>query len=135
MKKTVLIIIVVGMLIGIMAAGALAQNYDIKVMTPEIRQALDNRRARFDELEALKQAGTVGENNRGYIEVLVPGSGAQTLADDENRDRKFIYTAIAEQNELTGAMGTIEDVFAEVQRTKAQPGDRIQLKNGQWVKK
>mgnify|MGYP001048630091 CR=1 FL=1 len=112
-----------------------AQNYDIKTMTPEIKAALDARRARFDELADLKAEGIIGENNSGYVEILAPSPRAQELAPNENRDRRLIYKAIAEQNGLTGALNTIETVFAKVQREKAAPGDPIQLPGGEWVKK
>ena len=135
MKKILVAIMIVSMFSGMMPLVAVAQNYDIKEMTPAIRSALDGRRARFNELETLKQANEIGENKRGYVEVLVAGQEASAVAADENRDRGVIYKAIAEQNNLVGAMDTIEDVFAEVQRSKAQPGQRIQLKDGQWVSK
>jgi len=135
MKKIIVLLMIVSMLSGLIPTLAAAQNYDIKEMTPAIRQALDSRRARFNDLETRKQAKAVGENNRGYVETLGSEPEARTLCADENRDRGVIYKAIAEQNNLVDAMNTIEEVFAEVQRNKAQPGERIQLKDGQWVSK
>jgi len=112
-----------------------AAQYDIKQMTPEVRQALENRRARFNELHALKAQGIVGENNRGYIEFLESGAAASSLVIAENSDRKVIYQTIAEQNDLQGQLDTIEKVFAQVQRDKAESGDRIQGDDGQWIQK
>ena len=135
MKKIVLMITVALMLVGMIPTLAAAQNYDIKEMTPAIRQALDNRRARFDALEGHKQTGALGEDNRGYIAVLIPGAPANAVAADENRDRQVVYSAIADENNLSHAMGTIEGVFAGVQRDKARPGEYIQREDGQWVRK
>ncbi len=115
----------------------LAASYDIKEMTPEVKSALDSRRGRFEQLSALKAAGKVGENNKGYVEVLSGGGvGAEGLVSAENSDRKTIYKTIVAQNGLPGdALSTVEKVFAQVQRDKAAPGDSIQNESGAWVKK
>jgi len=113
-----------------------AATYDIKEMTPEVKAALDNRRNRFDSLRQFKTKGLIGENNRGYVEVLQDNSEAKSLAEAENKDRKFIYQTIVKQNNLPeNALATIEEVFAQVQRDKASQGDKIQQPNGQWITK
>jgi len=112
-----------------------AGQYDLKEMTPEVQAALDNRRDRFEEFRRFKNQEIIGENNRGYVEVLVNDKGAESLADAENRDRRVIYTTVEKQNNLTNALETIEKVFAQVQREKAQSGDKIQTEDGQWVTK
>lgn len=112
-----------------------AQSYDIKEMTPEVLSALDGRRERYETLIALKAEGVLGENNSGYVEVLKNEGDAQAVADGENADRKVIYQTIADQNNLTDALGTIEAVFASVQREKASSGDMIQTESGAWISK
>ena len=109
--------------------------YSLKEMTPEVSAALEARRARFDNLADLKSKGMVGEDDRGYIKALVSAPDVETVVDAENKDRKLVYTTIAAQNDLAGEMATIEKVFAEVQRDKAKPGEKIQDTNGQWVTK
>lgn len=109
--------------------------YSIKHMTPEVQSALENRRGRFEQLRALKANGAIGENNHGYVDALGGGSAVQSLATAENSDRRVIYTTIGEQNGLTDALTTIESVFAQVQRDKAESGDKIQTEDGQWVSK
>ena len=109
--------------------------YDIKEMTPEVKTALEDRRSRFDQLKSLKAKGLVGENNRGYVEALGNDSAAGSLVDSENNDRRVIYKTIEVQNNLSGALGTIEKVFAQVQRDKASPGDKVQDEDGRWVTK
>ena len=129
------------LVLGIAATISLPQNvfadgkYDIKEMTPEVKAALENRRNRFDQLKNLKARGIVGEDNRGYVEMLGNDSSAASLAESENHDRKVIYKAIEVQNNLSGEMETIEKVFAQVQRDKASPGDKIQMEDGAWVVK
>ena len=109
--------------------------YDIKEMTPEVQAALENRRSRFDQLKDLKAQGIVGENNRGYVEVLGNDFSARSLVDSENNDRRVIYKTIEVQNNLSGALETIEKVFAQVQRDKASSGDKMQNEDGAWVVK
>ncbi len=115
----------------VLAEGA----YDIKEMTPEVKSALEGRRNRFDQLRELKAKGAIGENNRGYVEVIGDGAGAQSVVDAENSDRRLIYKTIEQQNDLSNALGTIEKVFAQVQRDKASPGDKIQDESGNWTAK
>ena len=109
--------------------------YSIKEMTPEVQTALDNRRDRFDQLRNLKAKGVIGENNRGYVELLTSDATAKDLVDAENRDRTLIYKTIETQNNLIDALATIEKVFAQVQSDKASPGDKIQDENGHWANK
>ena len=112
------------------------KSYDIKKMTLEVKTSLDSRRARFDALKMLKEKGAVGENNQGYIDALVKDSESESMAQAENKDRQFIYMTILEQNNLPqDSLKTIETVFAQVQRDKANPGDKIQDENGQWSTK
>ena len=109
--------------------------YEIKELTPELKIALDGRRARRDQLNELKQKGVLGENNHGYVEVIADSSEARSVADAENHDRKIIYETIAKQHNLSGAMDTIESVFAQEQRDRARPGDKIQDESGRWMTK
>ncbi len=107
--------------------------YEIKEITPELKIALDGRKARREDLNAAKSQGKVGETNRGYVKAL-EGS-AQGLVDAENRDRKIIYETIAQQHNLSSEMGTIEKVFAQEQRDRARSGDKIQDESGNWTTK
>ena len=112
-----------------------AEQYSIKEMTPEVMSALESRRGRYDALQQLKQQGKVGENNRGYVEAFSGEADVQGIVASENADRKIIYQTIAAQNNLKDAIGTIEKVFAQTQREKAGPGEKIQSADGSWVTK
>lgn len=109
--------------------------YSIKQMTPEVQSALNARRDRFSELRDFKANGVIGETSKGYVQVLTEESGAKELVAAENENRKVIYSTIAEQNGLEAEQGTIEKVFAAVQREKAEAGDKIQTEDGQWTTK
>ncbi len=131
MKKIILFLTVLMLSTVAWAEG----KYSIKQMTPQVQSALNDRRDRFDQLRVLKSSGVVGENNHGYLEALKQEGSAGDIVAAENRDRKVIYQAIAEQNGLENAISTIESVFAQVQRDKADPGDQIQTEDGRWVAK
>ena len=130
----VLSVLVLGILCCAQPAAA-AQSYNIKEMTPQVQSALDGRRDRYEELSALKAKGVIGENNRGYVQALKSEGNVDALVKGENSDRKAIYQAIAEQNNLSGEIETIDKVFASVQRDKAGSGEMIQTEDGRWVSK
>lgn len=121
--------------LGAIPLNSFAADYNIKQMTPEVTVALENRRARYEQIQDLKKQALIGENNQGYISVLKHKVEIVSIIESENRDRKVIYETIAVQNQLGGAINKIEKVFAGVQREKAQPGEKIQLENGNWVSK
>ena len=134
-KIILLLCLMTGMAILKATPGLAETQYNIKEMTPEVQTALEARKARFEQLRALKDKGSIGESNHGYVEALTDDAQAKALAESENKDRKFIYKTIEEQNNLTDAMGIIEKVFAQVQHDKATPGDKIQTEDGQWSTK
>lgn len=133
MKRFMTIVLGAAILTGTAAPAIThAAEYSLKEMTPQVEAALNSRKARFDELEALKAGGTVGENNRGYVELLEDDAAAAEIVQMENRDRKVIYRAIADQNGLTDQIATIERVFAQVQAEKASSGYKVQDADGTW---
>lgn len=135
MRRWLLILGFLGGCLWFWPTVSLAQEYTIKTMTPEIDQALQSRRDRYARLAELKSQGAVGENNRGYAEVL-SGAEAKSLVDAENKDRRIIYRAITEQNGLgADALSTVEKVFAQVQQEKARAGEKIQAEDGRWIAK
>ena len=112
-----------------------ATEYNLKQMTPEVEQALAGRKGRFDTLESYKAQGIIGENNRGYVELLGDDAQAADIVAMENKDRRVIYQTIAEQNGITDQIDVIEKVFAQVQQEKAAAGYKIQDAGGGWKTK
>src|SRR3989338_1097645 len=127
---------------------SLAAEYDLKELTSDVKTALENRRVRFEQLRAYKEKGVIGENNHGYVEFLtrrihtegglyMEASHDYDLEDDsvakvkalveaENQDRRWIYKTIIQQNNLIpGELEKVEKAFAQVQKDKANPGDKI----------
>jgi len=115
---------------------AFAVTYDIKEMTPAVKQAIENRQARYSELQQRKTEGVLGEDNQGFVKALKQVTEVGPLVLAENYDREVIYQAIVDQNQLGPAgMAQVRSTFGEVQRGKVRPGDWIQLRSGEWKQK
>lgn len=135
-KRNVRMLLVLFCCLWVAMPSVSAPSYDVKEITPEVKEAMSNREDRYDMLENWKAKNAVGENNQGYVEAQVNSPQIAAWVALENKDRKVIYKAIAQQNNLgPEGLSMMESSFAEVQREKAQPGDSIQLPSGKWVKK
>ena len=96
-----------------------------------VRQRMEQR---LSSLDALKDKGLVGENNRGYLEArgaLSPADSSAVAA--ENADRGVVYGAIARQTGSTSE---------QVGRARAQKlvevgkaGVWVQRATGEWARK
>lgn len=105
-------------------------------LSPEAEQAVNSRRARFGRLKEYKTQGWVGEDREGHVAALGGGPEVQSLADAENRDREVIYRETLKQKGLPAdAIGTIRAAFAQEQRERAAPGEKIQSSSGEWTTK
>jgi uncharacterized protein len=97
----------------------------------DIRRRMEQR---LPVIDRLKTAETVGENNRGLLEVRGNGgTEATAVVSEENRDRDAVYALIAKE---TGA--TADSVGrARAQRIAAssRPGVWVQDASGAWKKK
>lgn len=90
-------------------------------------------KARLPQIENLKNKGDLGENSQGYLTVLKKNVDAAKLVEEENKDRKLIYTALAKKLkttvELVGKRRAIQ--IAE----RSPKGQMIQDASGKWKKK
>ncbi len=135
MKKLLLLTLGLTLAVGLPQT-AIAGQYDLKEMTPQVSQAVSGRQGRFQALKAAKTQGQIGENKQGLVSQRSAGPNVSQLVSGENRDRMVIYRAIVQQNNLpASALGTVQEVFAEEQRGRAAKGESIQLPNGQWTTK
>ena len=92
---------------------------------------------RKPRIEALKKAGSIGENKAGYLEVMKNvnvklDDADQKLIDDENKDRKAVYAAVAKKEGST--VDHVGEIRAKQIRSKAAAGEFIQNEDGTWVK-
>jgi uncharacterized protein YdbL (DUF1318 family) len=97
---------------------------------------VNSRRERVGQLKSYKGQGLIGEDNQGHVAVLGGGSEVQALAEAENRDRETIYQAQLKEKGLPAdAIATIRETFAQEQRDRAEPGEKIQTPSGEWQTK
>ncbi|MBA3037110.1 MAG: DUF1318 domain-containing protein [Desulfobacterium sp.] len=91
---------------------------------------------RVPTIQALKSKGTVGENNQGYLEVMPESKASDSdkiTVNDENSDRKAVYTAIGKQqgtdSTLVGKRRALQIIES------AAAGEWLQDESGKWYKK
>ena len=89
---------------------------------------------RLGSVNALKDRGVAGENNRGYLEARGSASaGDQKVIAEENGDRRTVYAALAQQTGATpDAVGRQR---AQQIASIARAGHWLQDANGQWRQK
>ncbi len=136
MKRFVMFMTALFTFLTLAYPAAFAGKYDLKSITPEVNRALKGRQARYAQLQDMKRSGLVGENNKGFTASLKGDPAAETIVAAENRGRRVIYQALVDQNSLgPSGMMDVQRVFAEVQREKAAPGEKIQGPSGSWETK
>ena len=94
-----------------------------------------NMAERKPKIETLKKAGSIGENKSGYLEAMKDAKledADKKLLEDENKDRKVVYAAIAKKEGST--VDKVGELRAKQIRSKAAEGDYIQGEDGKWVK-
>ena len=90
---------------------------------------------RKPKIETLKKAGSIGENKDGYLEAMKDvklEEADQKLIEDENKDRKAVYAAVAKKEGST--VEHVGELRAKQIRSKAAEGEYIQNEDGKWVK-
>ncbi|RME69184.1 MAG: DUF1318 domain-containing protein [Verrucomicrobia bacterium] len=96
-----------------------------------IKQRMLERVAQIDEMKA---AGLVGENNKGFLEQRGQLTPEQTaLLKAENADRRELYGILARRLGLTAAV--VGESRAESLRKKSAPGVWLQAPDGSWYRK
>ena len=89
---------------------------------------------RVSQVDALKSAGVVGENNKGFLEQRGALKPAQTaVMNAENADRRALYNILAERLHITVA--AVGSERATNLRDKSAAGVWLQAPDGSWYKK
>lgn len=88
---------------------------------------------RLPQIDELKAAGALGENNRGYLEVREDKANAAALAADENRDREAVYALIA--RETGSSAENVGRARAKQIAAQSKSGVWVQDESGAWRKK
>ena len=89
---------------------------------------------RLPAIDAMRDRGAVGENNRGFLEAR----GALSAVDnktvaDENSDRGAVYAALAQQTGSTADL--VGRARAKQIAQGSKPGVWLQNEKGEWYKK
>jgi len=113
------------------------------VSNPAIRALKDAMKKRFPGLKPLLDAGNIGENNKGLIDVreesglnLKDKAALRGLVKDENSDRMKLYAEVAKALNIDASqVGRIQKIFAESWNKAASPGWWVQKETGEWIKK
>ena len=116
------------------ACVALALGGAVVAHAQDLNSVKARMEGRLGAVNALKDRGAAGENNRGYLEARGNASGGdQQVISDENSDRRTVYAALAQK---TGAdADTVGRQRAAQIASIAPRGHWIQDANGSWRQK
>ena len=93
----------------------------------------DRMAARIPAINALKDQGAIGENNKGFLEYRTGNKPQPQLIADENKDRAIVYQAISKQQGAPEAL--VGERRAAMIAEKGQAGHWYQKPDGTWYKK
>jgi hypothetical protein len=115
---------IVSIVAGLMTAHA--QNDEASVKT--------RMKDRVAQIDPLKVAGALGENNQGFLEQRGALDQAQTaVMTAENADRRTLYGILGSRLGITPAL--VGQQRAEQVRNTSKPGVWLQAPDGSWYKK
>jgi len=112
----------------------------------EVLEAVQNRKFNKDDVDELKRAKVVGEDNKGYLAILGNESYRERseykqfvdqIVMEENRDRQIVYERIMAVNLSANQAGSakVSDIFAKLNLDASEPGTMIQTPDGKWIEK
>ncbi len=93
----------------------------------------ERMKARIPTINKLKDGGAIGENNQGYLQYRGKKQPEKSTVDDENSDRKKVYSAIAKKQGATVKLVGQRRAKQIAEITK--PGHSYQTSDGKWHKK
>lgn len=113
-----------------------AVDFTLSLDDPKIKAIHARQALRLEKINAHKSKGEIGENNKGLLEVKTDmpllQKKIQPLVDDENKDRKELYSLAAEKNNTT--VDVFTKSFKESFVKTSPPGTPIQDGSGNWKK-
>ena len=103
----------------------------LRAQDPALKARIEQR---LGAVDAMKDRGVAGENNRGFLEAR-PGAAAgdQKLIGEENADRRAVYAAIA--GSTKASPDSVGRQRAQQIASIARAGHWIQDPSGAWRKK
>jgi uncharacterized protein len=131
-----------GSVLEFLVPSAHAQAADLNIATPAVRQLTASMEARYAQLKAYYDGGSIGLTRDGLVQVrdqnLIPlpeRNAARKLVADENADRTNLYREIATANGHPEWEPDIRSTFAQRWVSKAAPGWYYQEESGAWKQK
>ena len=107
---------------------AYAQEEHERNFSPDVREAIERRKARREDLYAQESEGVLGENAQGFVVVRDPSavdSKTAAMVEEENKDRRIIYQHVAQKNEA--GLDDTGRVFAKRIQEKAPSSTPIEV--------
>ncbi|MDD1617869.1 MAG: hypothetical protein CG439_2932 [Methylococcaceae bacterium NSP1-2] len=127
--------------INLVISSAHAEEANLTIDSPEIRQLRSTMEARFASLQGFYVAGYIGIQSNGLLAVrdatavpLQERNAVNSLVAAENADRNALYQAIANANGHPDWVADIKATFAKRWVSNAQGGWWYQS-GGKWVQK
>ncbi len=121
---------------------------DVKISADkkELYEAIQKQKYNRYDVDQYKRLGTIGENNRGLLEIrsldAMSGDPAglkrvKTIVDQENKDRKLIMKRIMKMKNSLKEAGAeaVYPIFAQIKQKDSPEGTWIQKEEGEWVRK
>lgn len=93
----------------------------------------DRMVTRIPAINAMKDKGLIGENNQGYLEFRSNNRPDKKTVQNENKDRKTVYKAIAKKEDANSAL--VGQRRAKQIAQKGSSGHFFQNSDGGWYKK
>jgi uncharacterized protein YdbL (DUF1318 family) len=91
---------------------------------------------RYPEIRRYKSDGKIGESATGYLEAVkkayLDDKALKELIDDENKDRKALYTIIADEDGIEVSLVAKRAAKRNIERAKH--GEYVK-QDGEWQKK
>ena len=127
--------------INLVISSAHAEEANLTIDSPEIRQLRSTMETRFASLQGFYVAGYIGIQSNGLLAVrdatavpLQERNAVNSLVAAENADRNALYQAIANANGHPDWVADIKATFAKRWVSNAQGGWWYQS-GGKWVQK
>ncbi len=119
------------------------QTQTMSAQRQNVLESVQNRKFNKDEIDEFKKEQVLGENNKGYLEILPTEkyeSDSQykriidQIVTEENQDRKVIYERILAINPSAAAADDEErnKIFAKLNIDNSPDGTLIQKSDGSW---
>lgn len=103
-------------------------------LTPVLADPIKDRmKSRLPAINQLKSKGIIGENQKGYLQYLGKQQPDKGLVNNENQDRKKVYSMIAKKQGVS--VDLVGKRRAKKNAQLAKPGHSYQTTDGKWHKR